>query len=240
MRWVMVAGTGRQVGLSEKVRWFDEAIGYRLGFDGFGLVVGGWPGVDYVVAANFARGLAEGAPNVPRASRLLQVIRAGTYPDFQGGHVVYVPWGSLEWLEGLRYAKAVILIGGEGGTYQTFTFATQERVPVFPIAKTGGDAERVFDRIIAAWRELAPWGIRFDHFRRVLESKIDGEGDAASVSELTVELLRQQFRFSEELGSGARDNVFFSYARADRAWLEIVRSYFNSVPGQQLTLWDDR
>jgi hypothetical protein len=143
MRWVMVAGTGRQVGLSEKVRWFDEAIGYRLGFDGFGLVVGGWPGVDYVVAANFARGLAEGAPNVPRASRLLQVIRAGTYPDFQGGHVVYVPWGSLEWLEGLRYAKAVILIGGEGGTYQTFTFATQERVPVFPIAKTGGDAERV-------------------------------------------------------------------------------------------------
>src|SRR5215471_12199660 len=62
MRWVMVAGTGRQFGLQEKECWCADAIGYRLGYDGFGLVVGGWPGVDHIVAASFARGLEERAP----------------------------------------------------------------------------------------------------------------------------------------------------------------------------------
>ena len=239
MRWVMVAGTGRQFGLQEKECWCADAIGYRLGYDGFGLVVGGWPGVDHIVAASFARGLEERAPEVPLASRLLQVIPSGTYPDFRGGHLVYVPRGPLEWLEGLRYAKAAVLIGGEGATYETFIFATQQRVPVFPIAGTGGDAARAFDHIIAKWRELAPWGVRFEHFNGLLETEIGSEPDARAVSELTVDLLQQQFRFAEEVDSGARDNVFFSYAHQDRAWLESIRSHFNSVPGQQLTLWDD-
>ena len=78
MRWVMVAGAGRQFGLQEKECWCADAIGYRLGYDGFGLVVGGWPGVDHIVAASFARGLKERAPEVPLASRLLQVIPSGT------------------------------------------------------------------------------------------------------------------------------------------------------------------
>src|SRR5215813_3566431 len=82
-------------------------------------------------------------------------------------------------------------------------------------------------------------GIRFEHFNGLLETEIRSEPDARAVSELTVDLLQQQFRFAEEVDSGARDNVFFSYAHHDRAWLESIRSHFNSVPGQQLTLWDD-
>jgi hypothetical protein len=239
LRWVMVAGTGRAFGPQESKCWCANAIGYRLGREGFGLVSGGWPGVDYIVASAFARGLQDGAPSVPLASRLLQVIPAETYPDFRGGHVVYVPRGPLEWLEGLRYARAVVLVGGEGGTYETFIFATQERVPVFPIAGTGGDAARAFAEIVGKWRAIAPWGVRFGHFKAVLETAIGSAGDAEAVGAQTLELLNQQFRFADELNSAQRNNVFFSYAHEDRRWLESVRAHLDVVPGHRMTLWDD-
>jgi TIR domain len=239
LRWVMVAGTGRAFGPQENECWCAKAIGYRLGREGFGLVSGGWPGVDYIVASAFARGLQDGAPGVPLSSRLLQVIPADTYPDFRGGHLVPVARGPLEWIEGLRHARAVVLVGGEGGTYETFVFATQERVPVFPVAGTGGDAAKAFQEIIGKWREIGPWGVRSGHFKAVLETAIRSEGDAEVVGAQTLDLLNQQFRFADELNSAERNNVFFSYAHEDRRWLNSVRAHLDVVPGHRVTLWDD-
>src|SRR5262249_62002565 len=106
MRWVMVAGTGRQFGLQEKECWCADAIGYRLGYDGFGLVVGGWPGGDHIVAAGFARGLEERAPQGALAARPLRGIPAGACPPIPGGHIGLLAPGHLGSLGGLPHSPA--------------------------------------------------------------------------------------------------------------------------------------
>jgi hypothetical protein len=44
VRWVLVLGTGRQRCLPNEVLLLAEALGRALAEQGFGLVVGGWPG----------------------------------------------------------------------------------------------------------------------------------------------------------------------------------------------------
>lgn len=143
VRWVLVAGTGRQHELPRAVALLAAAFGRALAEQGFGLV-GGWPGVDYLVAQGYAQALA--AQKLPLADYLIQVVadsRPGVYPaqarypNFQGGYVVEVPTGVREWVEALKYADAVVLLGGAGGTRETFWYATQEQRPVFPVFCTG-------------------------------------------------------------------------------------------------------
>lgn len=91
LRWVLVAGTGRQQGLSNAVLQLARALGGALAEQGYGLVVGGWPGVDYLVAQGYAQALE--AKKLPLADYLMQVVadsRPGVYPaqarypDFRG------------------------------------------------------------------------------------------------------------------------------------------------------------
>ncbi|MBO3273147.1 hypothetical protein [Hymenobacter defluvii] len=134
----MVAGTGRQKALPTPVALLAEAVGRELAKQGYGLVVGGWPGVDYLAARGFAQVLA--AQGLPLADYLIQVVSTSRpvvyppgadYPDFRGGHIIAVPAGVREWVEALKYAEAVVLLGGEGGTRETFWYATQEQRPCF-------------------------------------------------------------------------------------------------------------
>jgi hypothetical protein len=85
---------------------------------------------------------------------LIQVVPYGSQPRFRGGYVVYVEQGDREWVESVRYADVVVLVGGLGGTYETYLFAVQEQRPVFPIAGTGGDARKAFDNILSDWTLL--------------------------------------------------------------------------------------
>jgi hypothetical protein len=55
-RWILVAGTGR-IDLPPEVNWAARAVGAATAAAGFGLVVGGWEGVDYVTAEAFATGM---------------------------------------------------------------------------------------------------------------------------------------------------------------------------------------
>ena len=55
-RWILVAGTGRQRDLPITVLRVAEELGRRLAAEDYGLICGGWPGVDYVTANAFAEG----------------------------------------------------------------------------------------------------------------------------------------------------------------------------------------
>ncbi|GJD66811.1 toll/interleukin-1 receptor domain-containing protein [Methylobacterium frigidaeris] len=237
-QWVLVAGTGTYA-LREQELWSSECIGRALARNGYGLVVGGWPGVDHIAARSFTETLAEIAPGTRLADRLIQVVPSGKQPDFAGGHLIYVEPGPLEWLEALRFAKAAILIGGIGGTFDTYVFATQERVPVFPLAGTGSDAALVFQEILNKWREIGPWGVRHTAFVTTLGRQIEKRQDAHDQSNMLIRLLEDHFAFSDALNRGIRKSVFFSYSHKDRGWLQEVRQHFGVVPGQEVTLWDD-
>ena len=157
VKWVLVAGTG-QYHLPNSVLWVSQALGTELGRRGFGLVNGGWEGVDWVVSETFAKEL-EGK-GVPLASLLLQVVRERSYHEYPGGRIVYVPLGTLEFTESIKYCDAVVLIGGEGGTYQSFQIARQEQKPIFPVPGTGGDAQRAFRDILSDWPMPLPRRLR--------------------------------------------------------------------------------
>lgn len=243
LRWILVAGTGRQQGLSAPEALLAEAFGRGLAEQGFGLVVGGWPGVDYLVARGFAQGLA--ASRCPLADYLLQVVAEqrpavypahAQYPDFRGGYLITVPTGTREWLEALKYADAVVLLGGEGGTRETFWYATQEQRPVFPISCTGGDAALVFAECVANWVLFPYRGFTPAAFGATLAQPAADAPQAQQLVLGVLELLRAQFTEQAEV----REPIFISYAHEDRQWLLKLRAALRPLEHQaQLAVWDD-
>jgi len=151
--WVLVAGTGSGVPvLPPPVALAAHSIGRVLARRGLCLVTCGWAGVDKAVTSAFAAELQ--ALGLPLSRRLRQIVPRPHEPQFFGGDVIYVEQGVPEWVESVRRAQAVILIGGLGGTYKTYQTARNEQVPVFPLAATEGDAKKAYDEILADFSTL--------------------------------------------------------------------------------------
>ena len=244
--WILVAGTGRRTGLPASTRLLAHELGMSLAEHSFGLVVGGWPGVDHVTARAFAdsirrgRALSDDLIQVVAAQRPTIFPEGAGYPDFRGGHLVEVPQGAREWIEALKYCDAVVLIGGEGGTLETFYYALQEQRPTFPVASTGGDAEKAFRDCIERWDTLPLEGISRTAFAAVLTMPIHDSGDARLLASKLMALLHG--RFATEAHDKPKNRaVFVSYAHEDRYWLRRLRSVLR--PLQQtvgFAVWDDQ
>ncbi|MBN2664069.1 MAG: hypothetical protein JXR68_10505 [Bacteroidales bacterium] len=141
---VMVVGTG-SYNLPENVYKSSVLVAKLLSELNYKVVVGGWEGVDYVVADEYSKIIS--TTDFSLSEMLTQVVTKGKAPIFKGGEITYVENGVMEWIEGLKKAKALIVIGGNGGSYETFLYAKQEKVVVIPIAYSGGDAERIYNEI---------------------------------------------------------------------------------------------
>ena len=193
-QWILVAGLG-QVNLwpeFKEVYYSALAIGRTLAIEGFGLLVGGWSGVDYIVADEFHKELRK--LGKPLSAHLLQVIPEGHLPQFHGGKVVHTKSGWLEWQDIVQKSDAIVLIGGEGGTYQTYQFALQEQVPIFPLAGTKGDAQQVFNEMLANWDSQLMGNVSLEMFIRTLSRNLDTEEDAQQIGRDVIELIRHRLR----------------------------------------------
>jgi hypothetical protein len=235
VKWVLVAGTG-QYHLPDSVLWVSQALGTELGRRGFGLVTGVWEGVDWVVSETFAKEL-EGK-GVPLASLLLQIVRERSYHEYPGGRIVYVPVGTLEFTESIKYCDAVVLVGGEGGTYQTFQIARQEQKPIFPIPGTGGDAQRAFRDILSDWPMPLPREITEQEFLR-LDGAITSPKEAAAIVDTVVYYLDTSTS-AEPPRAAEPGALFISYSHQDRDWLNKLTEKLR--PLQQrgvLAIWAD-
>ena len=154
-KWILVAGTGRLSIFSEKLKTTSEALGQRLALNQFGLVTGGWKGVDDTVARSFAREIEARA--YPLEDFLTQIVvdNENKLPAFPAGNLIIVKDGSIEeWTEGIDRATAVILIGGIGGTYRTGELALKSGKPVFPLADTGDDAKKFYFHMLTSWERI--------------------------------------------------------------------------------------
>lgn len=138
--WVLVAGTGRKNKLSAKLAQTCDMLGTSLAEAGYGVITGGWPGVDEAVARGFARA----TPGGPSAleSRLVHVMGTGEKPAFPSGGVVEVTRGEAEYDEAIHRAAFVVLVGGAGGTLEIARRAQAAGRAVLPLADTGGDARK--------------------------------------------------------------------------------------------------
>jgi hypothetical protein len=148
LAWVLVAGTG-SYGLPQQVRTAAERVGGWLAKLRYGLVTGGWQGVDHVVARTFADTLRD--TGLSLTDFLVHVVKRDRTPDFREGRWELVENDRQEFERSVELADGVILIGGLGGTKEIGNRALAARVPVYPLASTGGDAEQLFDEILANW-----------------------------------------------------------------------------------------
>jgi len=148
-RWIVVAGTGNRDRLPKGVEKLCVDVGHLLATSGFGLVTGGWPGVDRAVSQAFAASVQ--SARLPLDNFLTQVVERSWTPPFKRGRIIPVPSGEAEYIEAVKRADAAVLIGGLGGTYRTGEYMRAAGKPVFPISQTGGDAARFFARMSGKW-----------------------------------------------------------------------------------------
>jgi len=189
--WVLVAGTGSsKAPLPRAQALAAQAVGRALAQGGFGLVTCGWRGVDKAVTQAFAAELQ--ALGLPLSTRLKQIVPRPDEPAFFGGDVIYVEKGVPEWVESVRRARAVVMIGGLGGTFKTYQTAQGERVPVFPLPGTGGDAKKAYDELMDDFEGV---GLHRRVKRKDLASlgaPIGSRDDAEDLAEQLVDLLHEE------------------------------------------------
>ena len=245
-RWILVTGTGKLKGLTDAEETLAEELGRLLAVHGYGLVVGGWPGVDHVVARAYSnvaklRGfpLADGLIQVVAESRPAIYPDGAEYPDFKGGYVITVPRGVREWIESIKYADAVILLGGEGGTLEMYHYALQEQRPIFPVFATGGDAATSFSDVVDRWETLPFDGIEKNEFIETLMLPINDREQAIRFGNNLVGMLATRFDY-ENKSLPENMPLFISYAHEDALWLKKVRSALRPLGKAAMSLiWDD-
>lgn len=160
-KWVLVTGTGTDRTLPPKVSATTEQLGRALAAHGFGLVTGGWPGVDEQVARWFNRELSERSR--PLESFLIQVIEENSVPVFPGGDLRIAKAGGVggrlfnlfdAWTaQALEVADIVIVIGGAGGAGRIGKAALGNHKVVLPLADTDSDAKNLYWDMITSWNE---------------------------------------------------------------------------------------
>jgi TIR domain-containing protein len=240
-RWILVAGTGLEDGTPETDRLVAKAVGVELAKHRYGLVVGGWPGVDYLVTESFLNELSSHSLD-PR-DYLIQVLSNNRPLLLHQGHVIRTPYGGREWLEPQKYADAVILIGGRGGTFDTWLGALHDGMPRFPVGGTHGDAESAFKKTFDLWELIPVPGItrpEFDKLRR----EISSEADAKAVAQCLVEeLLWRSLNAVDALSRGNGDSqtsIFISYSRKDSDWVARLRTLLRPAERQGIiSTWMD-
>lgn len=186
--WVLVAGTGdRKIPKNEE--WLAAVLGNSLAENGYGLVCGGWPGVDEEVARAFTDYIRQTGQS--EKDRLIQLLQAGQKPSYDYGTIETV---TGDWYnEASKKVTALIMIGGKGGTLSTFNSARKFGIAVIPIASTGGDAKIAFDRM-----ENTKGAVGWHALKKLLETHIDKRADAQRLTTGIMEVLADLYSKQEK------------------------------------------
>ncbi len=156
-RWILVAGSGGKRPVPANIQGVSRRLGEALATAGFGLITGGWNGVDEHVARAFAEQIQRDDRSL--SGRLVQVVEEGERPQFPAGRLDSAGSEYEAWRRSISRADAIVLIGGLGGTYQTGEWAEQNGKLVFPIADTRGpdrdhaDAYNFYFAMLENWSQ---------------------------------------------------------------------------------------
>jgi hypothetical protein len=219
-RWVLVAGTGIPEKIIPSEKLAASSIGKTLAEYGYGLVSGGWPGVDEIVTKSFIEQLR--SESLDPDDYLIQVVSEDSQLRYDEGHIVYVPSGGREWLEPQKYADAVIIIGGKGGAYVTWLGALHDGLPRFSLKETKGDAEKTFNDTIKYWELMPVPGVSQAQYKE-LERFIKTDSDANWLANYLVgKLLSPSLNAVDAVESRntlTAKSIFISYSRRIRTLL---------------------
>jgi hypothetical protein len=141
--WVLVAGTGGELSAAEQLA--SRVVGEVLAESGYGLIDGGWRGVDSVVADAFARRTRD--LGIPAFERVLHIIDGRDLPRLAVGRLLQVSLDAHTDVSVAR-ASAVILIGGSSGTYYVYERARALGKRCIPLPATEGAAGEAFLKML--------------------------------------------------------------------------------------------
>jgi hypothetical protein len=138
-KWIIVAGTW-DASLTDSQSAIAADVGTALAEQGYGLMTGDGRGVDAAVSVAFANRLGIHGKEVDE--RLRMVLLPGQSTTHNYGIKVEKA-NNEEWFNYcFTEARALIMIGGTGGTYNLFEQAHLHGIPAIPVPDTGGDAEK--------------------------------------------------------------------------------------------------
>lgn len=180
-----MAGLGIVNQLNNDIVTISQELGRKLAKSNFGLVTGGWPGVDEIVARAYSDEILKS--HLPLEDYLTQIIVKTRFPTYTGGNLVLVERGDSEWIEPILASDALVLINGIGGTYETAKHAIKYNKPVYPIADSGGDACKMYMEILSSWEQYPYSNIQKNQFQRL-------GGPCTYSMEAVINLLDMQFK----------------------------------------------
>jgi V8-like Glu-specific endopeptidase len=183
--WVQIAGTGAE-SLSEAEHWATRAVAEALADAGFGLIGGGWEGVDAVAAEAYSQALR--ARDVADDSTLLQIVSRDRPSRVSRGRALLVDERSTYDVP-LERASAVVLIGGRGATFVNYLRARELGKIVAPLPSTGGDAAEAHRHMLSELpsREFEDHGLR-DQLAS-LDMPCTNEAQARELASRVIQLL---------------------------------------------------
>lgn len=150
-KWILIVGSSKSR-LSQPEWMVTNALAIALAKSGYGIITGGWRGVDAVISEAYAAQLAK--DEILDEGYLIQVVLEKQEPEYPGGLIERVADEAQSYERIFARAYAVIMIGGMGGTFASFRKAEEANVPVIPIAITGGAAAQA--HTVLKKRKLLP------------------------------------------------------------------------------------
>lgn len=144
--WVLVVGSNEDI-ISEPERKTAAALGRALARAGYGLICGGWAGVDEAALFGFYDYLREHAEH--DRGRLLQLLERGQKGIPGRGRTEQLK-SKLSWYEeALQRCSCVVMIGGARGTYTTYKTAEIQAMPVIPVPYPDRDSRKAYLELTA-------------------------------------------------------------------------------------------
>jgi ActR/RegA family two-component response regulator len=138
-KWILVAGSARKP--SRRTLDTARAIGASLCAAGYGLMTGGWRGVDEEVTKGFAEALGGSSDSAHDAIR--HYVGAVEPRPTMAGRRLFFGSSRDAVVKSVEDAAAVVLISGHGGTAWIGQEAVARQKPLIPIPATGGVAKRI-------------------------------------------------------------------------------------------------
>jgi predicted Rossmann-fold nucleotide-binding protein len=142
VRRILVAGIGARE-IPMPIVWASGILGRELGRAGYGLLTGGWPGVDHLVSREYVLQLRR--DGLKGDAGLLHVLpQDGTpdlweVPEMQGEGTIDARGSERETSRrSVELADAVVVLGGLGGTQEIARLAARMGRPVLGVPGLGG------------------------------------------------------------------------------------------------------
>jgi len=142
--WILVVGTGghRQFKSDPILASICEYLGRKLSQSRFGLMNGGWEGVDEAVGLGFTGTMiVDKVKDIRNYQKIYSKPEIVLHPELaENSTIAYEENSELTLEKMARDCDACILIGGLEGTYETGHLCLGNNRPVLPITESGGSA----------------------------------------------------------------------------------------------------